>query len=208
MHIFLSKFEINIIIKMKTIIIILLLSLLCVYSQITIDTYNGSGCPQGTVSINVAPDNSYFNIIYSKYTSQVGIGSSPTDFRKNCQIYIKINDDNKKFSIKKTVYNGFTHLEDGANSLFRFGYNLQEQISQFNDKTFEGPFEDNWQVIDNIPFNSTIWSNCDNPKNLFLNTQLRVDAGSSDPQKTTSFITMDSTDGSIMSTYYLDWSPC
>jgi hypothetical protein len=45
-------------------------------------------------------------------------------------------------------------------------------------------------------------------RNFNINTELRVSAGSSDPKKTTSFMTMDSTDGSINTTYHFAWKRC
>ncbi len=55
--------------------------------RIVIDvvTVNGSGCPAGTAAIAVSPDNQAFTVTYSDYLAQVGVGSKPTDFRKNCQ---------------------------------------------------------------------------------------------------------------------------
>ncbi|MBZ4324335.1 DUF4360 domain-containing protein, partial [Streptomyces huiliensis] len=41
-----------------------------------------------------------------------------------------------------------------------------------------------------------------------INTELRVDAGTSDTAKTTSFLMMDSTDGNISTLYHFAWKQC
>ena len=53
--------------------------------RIVIDSVaaNGTGCPPGTASVAVSPDNTAFTVTYSNYLAQVWPGSAPTDFRKN-----------------------------------------------------------------------------------------------------------------------------
>ena len=58
---------------------------------IDVITVNGSGCPAGTAAVAVSPDNTAFTVTYSDYLAQVGIGSVPTDFRKNCQLNILVH---------------------------------------------------------------------------------------------------------------------
>jgi len=54
-------------------------------------TVNGSGCPAGTAAVAVSPDNTAFTISYSSYIAQVGVGASPTDFRKNCNLNLFVH---------------------------------------------------------------------------------------------------------------------
>mgnify|MGYP006199072811 CR=1 FL=1 len=61
--------------------------------HMTIDvvTVNGSGCPAGTAAVAVSPDNKAFTVTYSQFMAQVGVGALPTDFRKNCQLNLRMN---------------------------------------------------------------------------------------------------------------------
>jgi hypothetical protein len=45
-------------------------------------------------------------------------------------------------------------------------------------------------------------------RNLNINTELRVSAGTSNPATTTSFLAMDSTDGDINTVYHFHWEHC
>ena len=45
-------------------------------------------------------------------------------------------------------------------------------------------------------------------RNFNINTELKVMKGSSNPATTTSFLSMDSTDGSIDTKYNLAWKQC
>ena len=51
-----------------------------------------------------------------------------------------------------------------------------------------------------------VWHPCGELRNLNINTELRVSRGI--VHGTTSFMTMDSTDGSIETTYHFAWAPC
>lgn len=180
--------------------------------KITIDivTVNGSGCPQGTAAVAVSPDNTSFTVTYSEYTAQVGVGAEPTDFRKNCQLNLKVNvPQGFTYGIAQADYRGFAHLERGATALERARYYFQGMSpTAFIDHTFKGPANDDWQTTDKTEVAAIVYKPCGEQRNFNINTQLRVDAGTSDPAKTTSFITMDSVDGNIATTYHFSWKKC
>ncbi|HEX8865764.1 MAG TPA: DUF4360 domain-containing protein, partial [Lentzea sp.] len=71
-----------------------------------------------------------------------------------------------------------------------------------------GPLSDNWQATDTTDIAAIVYHPCGEKRNFNINTELRANAGTSDPKKTTSFIAMDSTDGSIETTYHFAWKTC
>ncbi len=177
---------------------------------INVVTVNGSGCRPGTAAVAVSPDNEAFTVTYSEYTAQVGVGSKPTDFRKNCQLNLKVRvPQGFTYGIASADYRGFASLEKGATALERVGYYFQgNSPTQFVDHIFEGPFRDDWQKTDRTEVGAIVYKPCGENPNFGINTELRVSAGTSDPKNTTSFITMDSTDGDIKTTYHFAWKNC
>lgn len=180
--------------------------------KITIDvvTVNGSGCPEGTAAVAVSPDNTAFTVTYSEYTAQVGVGSGPTDFRKNCQLNLNVHvPQGFTYGIAQADYRGFASLQRGSTALERARYYFQGMSpTSFVDHPFRGPFADDWQKTDTTEVGAIVYKPCGEFRNFNINTQLRVDAGTSDPTTTTSFITMDSTDGNIATTYHFAWKEC
>ncbi|MCM6771995.1 DUF4360 domain-containing protein [Nocardia sp. CDC159] len=180
--------------------------------RIVIDvvTVNGTGCPQGTAAVAVSPDNEAFTVTYSAYTAQVGVGAGPTDFRKNCQIGLRVHvPQGFTYGIASADYRGFAHLERGATALERARYYFQgNSPTQFVDHAFQGPMDDDWQQTDTTEVDAIVYEPCGQMRDFNINTELRVSAGTSDPKKTTSFITMDSTDGNIKTTYHFAWKKC
>ncbi|MFI5776724.1 DUF4360 domain-containing protein [Nocardia sp. NPDC051570] len=180
--------------------------------KIVIDvvTVNGTGCPQGTAAVAVSPDNTAFTVTYSQYTAQVGVGSTPTDFRKNCQLDLRVHvPQGFTYGIAQADYRGFAHLEAGATALETARYYFQgDSPTDFVNHPYNGLMDDDWQATDTTDVGSVVYEPCGETRDFDINTELRVSAGTSDPKKTTSFITMDSTDGSILTTYHFAWKKC
>lgn len=180
--------------------------------QIVIDivTVNGSGCPPGSAAVAVAPDNTAFTVTYSEYLAQVGVGARPTDFRKNCQLNVAVHvPSGFTYAIARADYRGFASLAAGATAMQRATYYFQGMpMSDYRTHMFSGALEDNWQTSDETDIAALIYHPCGQLRNLNINTELRVSAGTSNPATTTSFLAMDSTDGDINTTYHFHWEHC
>ncbi|SMD23170.1 DUF4360 domain-containing protein [Lentzea albidocapillata] len=180
--------------------------------HITIDvvTVNGSGCPAGTAAVAVSEDNKAFTVTYSDYLAQIGVGARPTDFRKNCQLNLRVNvPQGFTYGIAQADYRGFAHLERGAYAIQKANYYFQG-MSQ-NDSAshrYNGPHSDDWQATDQTELAAIVYSPCGEKRNFNINTELRVYPGSSNTATTTSFVSMDSTDGAIDTTYQFSWKTC
>ncbi|MFD1829399.1 MULTISPECIES: DUF4360 domain-containing protein [Streptomyces] len=177
---------------------------------IDVVTVNGSGCPLGTAAVAVSPDNTAFTVTYSHYLAQVGVGSKPTDFRKNCQLNLAVRvPQGFTYAIAGVNYRGYAFLAEGATATQKAHYYFQGQ-AETNEGVhqFTGPFDDNWQASDVTEIGALVWAPCGEIRNFNINTELRVGGGTSDTSRTTSFIAMDSTDGSVNTTYQLAWKEC
>jgi hypothetical protein len=177
---------------------------------IEVATVNGSGCPEGSAAVAVSEDNEAFTVTYSEYLAQVGVGASPTDFRKNCQLNLAVHvPQGFTYAIASVDYRGYASLAEGATGMQKASYYFQgQEETGESSNEFTGAYEDNWMVTDVTEIGSLVWAPCGETRNFNINTELRVNAGSSDPATTTSFMTMDSTDGEIETTYHFAWKEC
>ncbi|MET8450441.1 DUF4360 domain-containing protein [Streptomyces sp. NPDC005209] len=176
---------------------------------IDVATVNGSGCPAGTAAVAVSPDNTAFTVTYSDYLAQAGGNSDPTAFRKNCQLNLIVHvPQGFTYAIASADYRGFASLQSGASGTQRASYYFQGSPNTAS-KThpFSGPYNDDWQATDSTDWAQLVWSPCGVLRNFNINTELRVNAGTSAPGKV-SFMTMDSTDGDISTVYHLAWKQC
>lgn len=177
--------------------------------RITVDvmTVNGSGCPAGTASVTELPDNTAFTVSYSSYLAQAGSGASPTDFRKNCQLSLLVHaPQGFTYAIASADYEGYAHLPSGSSGLERANYYFQgtSQNGPY-EHTLNGPYDDDWSFTDTADVATLVYAPCGVDRVLNVNTELRVDNGSS---SATSFMTMDSTRGSVNTVYHFRWKHC
>ncbi|GAA4239744.1 DUF4360 domain-containing protein [Actinomadura meridiana] len=170
-------------------------------------TVNGSGCKPGTAAVATASDNTAFTVTYSDYLAQAGGKSSPVDFRKNCQLALRVHvPQGFTYAIAGADYRGFAYLADGASGLERASYYHQGQAQTTPvSHTVDGSYSDNWQFSDRTEMTELVWKPCGEDRNFNINTELRVYKGSS---KDTSFMAFDSTDGGVQTTYHFAWKKC
>ncbi|MER7960087.1 DUF4360 domain-containing protein [Streptomyces sp. NPDC096030] len=176
---------------------------------IELATVNGSGCREGTTAVSVAPDNTAFTVTYSDYLARTGGSSDPTEYRKNCQLNLRVYvPQGFTYAIARADYRGYASLQRGAYGQERAGYYFQG-MSQTVRKThqFNGPYYDNWQTSDVTDVTQLVWAPCGERRNFNINTELRVLPGTSNPAAT-SFMAMDSTDASVSTKYHLAWRQC
>jgi hypothetical protein len=70
---------------------------------------------------------------------------------------------------------------------------------------FANELDDTWQVTDTAG-SGLVFSGCGKGRKVDIDTELRVGAGRADAS--TSWITMDSTDSEVASTYHLTYRDC
>ncbi|WP_328392681.1 DUF4360 domain-containing protein [Streptomyces sp. NBC_00390] len=176
---------------------------------IDIATVNGSGCPKDTAAVAVSQDNTAFTVTYSQYLAQVGGGAPPTAARKNCQLNLIVHvPQGFTYAIASADYRGYALLAPGASSTEKASYYFQgSPQTAFRTHNFGGPYDDNWQATDETDWAQLVWAPCGVQRNFNINTELRVNKGTSAPGAT-SYMTMDSTDGAISTVYHLAWKEC
>jgi hypothetical protein len=167
---------------------------------------NGSGCRPGTATVAVSADNTAFTVTYSGYLVETGADAKKKDLLKNCKLKLKVGvPKGFTYTISSIDYRGYARLEPGATGRMSADYNFQgaDQTVAVNHP-FAAPVDDDWQVTDNA---TTGFEPCGKQRALNIDTEIEVGAGTSDPE-ITSLLSMDSTDGSVHTTYNLAWKTC
>lgn len=160
-------------------------------------TVNGSGCPGRTAAVAVSPDNTEFTVTYSGFPAPL------TDVRKNCQVNLRIHvPQGFTYAIAEADYSGYASLAPGVTGSVRAtryfqGYPSPPPVT----RTFTGPFEDGWQIVDRTDEDQLVFLPCGQERNFNINIELKVSAGPS-------FITLDPMDGSGGSIYRFAWKTC
>ncbi|WP_165975559.1 DUF4360 domain-containing protein [Actinomadura rubrisoli] len=173
---------------------------------VSLVTTNGSGCPPGTVA--VANDVAAFTVSYSAYEARRGGDSLPTDFRKNCQLNLKITTPPEfTYGMNWNDHQGLAHLEPGASGVLKSSryHSGMPQTTAWSHAL--GPLSGDWKFSDTIDIAQVVYKPCGEERNLNLNTELRVNLGTSDKSKVSS-LRMGGPSSEYRSTYHLRWKRC
>ena len=152
------------------------------------------------------PSNSAFTVRYSRFVAASGDGSSPIDFRKNCQLDTLVGvPAGWTVGVGEVDYRGYAHLGNGARGLIGAYYyfagqpgttSQNHQILGPTDRYYA--FKDKAAVVSYAP--------CATSVGLNINAQLLSFAGSD--RSYLNQITMDSTKVSLGTVYHLVFQRC
>lgn len=170
---------------------------------INVATVIGTGCPTGTAAVAVSPDNTAFTVTYSQYIAEVGPGIAATAARKNCQLNLQINvPSGFTYAISQTDYRGYANLAAGATAIEKASYYFAGMSAGGAiSHNLTGPMDNNWQFTDAVGIASFVWHPCGAQRNLNINTELRVNKGTS-AAAASSYAAIDSIDGSLATIYH------
>ena len=178
------------------------------YVRIRGFTYNGSGCPIGTVAENMAPDYTAFTLLFNSYIAEVGPNIPFAQKRKNCQINVDLDfPPGWSYSIFKADYRGYISAQPGVVGTHQAMYYFQGSglTSRLRTNIY-GPTDRNYQVSDRFDLRTAVWSPCGASRALNLNSEVRLD-NSLNPRGS-GLMTLDSLDGSVAMIYGLQWKRC
>jgi hypothetical protein len=166
---------------------------------------NGSGCTPGTASVSANSDNTGFRIKYGDFVAEAGGGAALADSRKNCQVGVLVTvPSGWTFAIAEANYRGRAKLASGATGLQRTNYYWQgSSENSSTDETFTGPLSTVWTTKDVAPV--LVYTPCGGAQVLNINTELRVDAGTSTSK---SSMSMRSSDGDVDTLFNFSWAQC
>ncbi len=174
-------------------------------------TYNGSGCPIGTVAENLAPDKQAFTLTFSDYIAEAGPDFVLSDGRKNCQLTLDLAlPQGWQVSIASFDYRGFAFLDEGIMATYRTRYYFQgrPRSAPISRRAF-GFFDDDFEFREEIDFESLVWSPCGAVRALNVNTSVSVrNLDKNTYPDAEGVIGTDSIDGQITQVWGISWRRC
>ena len=168
-------------------------------------SYNGRGCPRGTVIKSISPDSKAFTLAFSEYVAEVGRGIARSESYKNCVVTVDLDfPGGWQWAVTKFDYRGFAALDDDVKGTQKTRYWFQGYDHGSAQSTLTGPYDDDYHFTDYV---STItWSPCGATRALNINSDIRLN--NRDNRRGTGFMTLDSLDGSVAWEFGIQWRRC
>ncbi len=166
--------------------------------------YGGTGCPSGSASVTLSPDQSALSILFDSYVAEAG-GARRVD-RKSCNISVPVEvPQGYSVAVFKVDYRGFNALPRGAMSRLESEYFWAGSRGPRSSKTFTGPLNDSYTSTDSLLATTLVWTPCGASVNLRVNTSMMAQTNVRGDQ---ALATVDSADVSSGLIYHLQWRRC
>jgi len=168
--------------------------------------YGGNGCPSGSASVTLSPDNKALSIIFDEFIVEAGGFSGKRIARKSCNIAIPVHvPQGFSVSIVDVDYRGYNSLPRGAMSRFSAEYFFAGRRGPKYRKTFRGSLDDDFTLSNQLGLVANTWSACGQDVNLRVNTSMMVRTNRG---RTEALSTVDSADFNAGLVYHLQWRRC
>ncbi len=167
--------------------------------------YGGTGCPAGSVSAALSPDNTALSLLFDSYVVEAGRSAGRNFDRKSCNIAIPVHVPNGySVSILEIDYRGYNMLPRSASSQFNVEYFFAGRRGPTFTRTFNGALDRDYLLSNTLAATAVTWSACGEDVILRTNSSMRV----SSPTGQDALATVDSQDVNAALVYHLQWRRC
>jgi uncharacterized protein DUF4360 len=174
---------------------------------IDVVTVSGTGCPAGTVSPALLPDNSGFQLTFAGFRAASGGGVPAAQAQRNCQLSLLLHiPAGYTYAIVQQDFAGTAGLQAGAGAALRTSYYYAGQAAQTFTHSFAGELDGSWQVTDVVDPAALVYQPCGADVWLNVSATLRANAGT--VSNLTSWIALDESGSQAQAVYRFDWQEC
>jgi len=168
--------------------------------------YGGTGCPDGSVSATLSPDQKSLSLLFDTYQAEAGGETGKSFDRKSCNVAIPVHvPQGLSVSVLAIDYRGYNNVPTGASTDFNVEYFFAGSQGPSFKKTFKGPIDDDYLIQNQLTAQAIVWSACGADVNLRTNTSIRV---TTNKAKAQALATVDSEDVKAAIVYGLQWKKC
>jgi hypothetical protein len=169
-------------------------------------SYGGTGCPGGSASAVLSPDQKSLSILFDSYVVEAGGNTGRQTDRKACNIAVPVHvPQGLSLSIIQVDYRGFNSLPYGAYSQFNVEYFFAGARGPRYSRTFNGALTSNYLLTNVLAASAIVWSPCGADVILRSNSNMLVRTNTQNQQ---SMATVDSADITAGLVYLLQWRRC
>ncbi len=186
-----------------------------VFAQISLISaeYQGSGCPQGQVSVTMTPNGSAFSILYDAFDLRVD--KNITVARASCRVALHVKKPRKTgFRIENAEFRGFVALDAGVSAsqnvkvMVGPNHGHQKLSAEFGSQIWQGPIAENYNLSAVRPVNKKPpVLDCVPPKentDIVIDSQIQVTSAGGEFGQ----LTVDSVDGVLVQKFNVTWVNC
>ena len=171
----------------------------------------GSGCPEGSVQQNIAPDGQSFVLYFYEYIAEIGSEVARTENRKACQLSLNLrHTPGWRFAVVKFEFTGYVNIDNGISASQEALYYFQGDENGLNfSEAMTGPKDGIYHIVQKVEPTVRYWSFCDVERAINIRTSVKLINLENASSSASGFIGTDSIDGTIgTQTWNIVWQKC
>ena len=176
--------------------------------------YQGSGCPQGRVSVVMTPNGSAFSVLYDAFDLRVD--NNITASQANCRVVLHIRKPKKTgIRVDEAEFRGFVGIDSGVTAAQKVkvmvgpNHGHQKLSAEYGTQIWQGPMAENYllkavrpinkkpPVLDCVPAKENT--------DIIIESQIQLSGGGAGRFGQ---LTVDSVDGLVMQKFNVTWVSC
>lgn len=186
------------------------------YLEIVGIKYQGEGCPEGSVRVDLDPRGQSFTLLYDQMDARVSRGQSRNE--KRCKVVLSVRKPKLLgYRIEAAEFRGYVNLDRGVEARheakIQSGYNRgwQKLSTEFGIQAWQGPLSESFitrtsriikgshqDVFDCLPLGKR-------DSEIIVDTHIQVQQRQG---RGFGMLAVDSADGLLRQRYHLRWSNC
>lgn len=174
--------------------------------RLGVPAYGGTGCPAGSASVSVSPDQSAVSILFDQFLTEAGNTTRRRIDRKSCNFAIPVQvPQGYSVALFAVDYRGYNAVPRGGYNRLDAEYFWAGTRGPRISRQFNGPLNDVYTVTDRLIATALVWSACGASTTLRVNASMMSMTNARNEQ---TLGTVDSADVSSGLIYRLQWRRC
>lgn len=137
--------------------------------------YGGNGCPAGSASVTLSPDQKSLSLIFDQFITEAGPSVGKQIDRKSCNIAIPVHvPSGFSISVIAVDYRGFVSLPRAASARLQAEYFFAGMQGPRFIKDFRGVQDTDYTFNNQIGVAANVWSPCGADVNLRVNASMML----------------------------------
>ncbi len=169
-------------------------------------SYGGTGCPAGSASVSLSPDQDEISILFDNFVAEAGGDTRRTVDRKACELSVPLEiPQGYSATVIQTDFRGFNLVSRGGMNRLNTEYFWAGARGPSYSNMYRGPQNEDYFATNGVVASGVVWTPCGMSTNLRIRATIMTQTNRSLDQ---SMMTVDSADISSGLIYHIQWKRC
>lgn len=169
-------------------------------------SYGGTGCPAGSASVSLSPDQDEISILFDQFVAEAGGETRRSVDRKACELSVPLHiPQGYSATVIQTDFRGFNLVSRGGMNRLNTEYFWAGSRGPSYSNMYRGPQNEDYFATNGVVASGVVWTPCGMSTNLRIRATIMTQTNR---QMEQSMMTVDSADITGGLIYHVQWRRC